>query len=44
VAYVDAEANANAIVLARYIADERARSFDCRGEPLFEGAQGPGPM
>jgi hypothetical protein len=29
VAYVDALANANAIVLARRIADERARTFDC---------------
>ena len=44
VAYIDAEANANAIVLARHIADEKARSFDCRAEPLFQGAQGNGPM
>jgi len=44
VAYIDAEANADAIVLARYIADEKARSFDCRGEPLFQGAQGQGRM
>ena len=29
VAYVDALANPNAIVLARRIADERARTFDC---------------
>jgi hypothetical protein len=44
VAHIDAEANANAIVLARSIADEKARGFDCRGEPLLQGAEGTGRM
>jgi hypothetical protein len=44
IAYIDAQANADAIVLARSIADEKARSFDCRGEPHFHGAHGTGPM
>jgi hypothetical protein len=37
VAYIDALATPEAIVLARRIADERARSFDCRQEPQGEG-------
>jgi hypothetical protein len=44
VAYIDAQANTNAIVLARAIADEKARGFDCRGEPLLQGVHGTGPM
>jgi len=44
VAYVDALANADAIALARQIADGRARTFDCRGEPRAEGATGRSPM
>ena len=37
VAYIDALATPEAIVLARRVADERARSFDCRDEPRREG-------
>ncbi len=37
VAYVDALANKDAIVLAREIADERARSFDCSAMPITAG-------
>ena len=44
VAHIDALANQNAIALARFVADERARSFDCRSEPLTEGATGRSPM
>jgi hypothetical protein len=44
VAYVDALANQNAITLARSIADEKARTFDCRKEPSPEGATGRSPM
>lgn len=44
VGYVDALANANAIVLARRIADERARTFDCRKEPSVEGDRGKSPL
>lgn len=44
VAYVDALATPEAIVLARRIADERARSFDCRDEPKQEGSLGKGPL
>jgi hypothetical protein len=44
VAYVDALANADAIALARSIADERARSFDCRQEPHAAGEGGKSPM
>jgi hypothetical protein len=43
VAYIDALATPEAIVLARRIADERARRFDCREEPRREGATGKGP-
>lgn len=42
--YVDALANANAIVLARRIADERARVFDCQKDPSIEGERGKSPM
>jgi len=44
VAYIDALANTNAIVLARFIADAKARNFDCRHEPIFEGVHGMSPM
>lgn len=44
VAHIDALANQNAITLARFIADDRARTFDCRGEPTVEGAGGRSPM
>jgi hypothetical protein len=44
VAYVDAIATPEAIVLARRIADERARSFDCRKEPSREGVARNGPL
>jgi hypothetical protein len=44
VAYIDALANEDAIVLARRIADEKARTFKC-GEPAsVEGARGRSPM
>jgi len=43
IGYVDALANANANALARTIADERARAFDCANEkPIIVGATGPG--
>jgi hypothetical protein len=44
VAHISAQANDNAIVLARAIADAQARTFDCRREPTAEAAQGAGPM
>jgi hypothetical protein len=44
VAYIDALANDDAIRLARNIADAQARTFDCRREPIAEGAQGRSPM
>ena len=44
VAYIDALATPEAMVLARRIADERARTFDCRQEPRREGAAGTGPI
>jgi hypothetical protein len=44
VAHIDALANQNAITLARFIADETARNFDCRQEPFTEGVQGKSPM
>lgn len=44
VGYVDALANGNAIVLARRIADERARKFDCRNDPGIEGERGKSPL
>jgi hypothetical protein len=44
VAYVDAVANPNAIVLARRIADKEARKFDCTKEPIRAGAAGKSPM
>jgi hypothetical protein len=44
VAHIDALANADAISLARRIADARARTFDCRREPRVEGDTGRSPM
>ena len=43
-AYIDALSNEDAIALARHVADERARTFDCRQEPRAEGATGRSPM
>ena len=43
-AYIDALANADAIALARGIADAKARSFDCREEPQVMGEKGKSPM
>jgi hypothetical protein len=43
VGYVDANANADAVVLARKIADERARKFRCGADkPIVLGTKGPG--
>jgi hypothetical protein len=44
VAYVDALANLDAIVLARKIADKVARSKPCPQEPSVQGARGRSPM
>lgn len=44
VAYVDALANLDAIVLARKIADTTARSRPCPQEPSVQGARGRSPM
>jgi hypothetical protein len=44
VAYVDALANRDAIVVAREIADGRARQFDCSKPPTVEGQRGRSPM
>jgi hypothetical protein len=44
VAYIDALANSDAITLARFVADQRAKSFDCRKDPYTEGATGKSPM
>jgi hypothetical protein len=43
VAYIDALANRDAIVLAREIADREAREFDCKREPSVRGRTGDGP-
>lgn len=40
VAYIDAIANEDAILMARRIADEVAPQFDCKGEPRIEGKPG----
>jgi hypothetical protein len=40
VAYIDAKANADAIMVARRIADEVAPRFDCAKEPTIEGVRG----
>lgn len=44
VAYVDALANVDAMVLARRIADTAARSKPCPQEPSVQGAEGRSPM
>jgi hypothetical protein len=44
VAYIDALANSDAITLARFVADNKAKAFDCRSEPHPEGATGKSPM
>ena len=44
VAYVDALANPSAIALARSVADELARTFDCKAGPSVIGATGKSPM
>jgi hypothetical protein len=43
-AYIDAKANRDAIVLARRIADQRATTFDCKGNATVEGETGASPM
>jgi hypothetical protein len=40
VAYIDALARKDALVLARQVADQRARRFDCRSEPDSSLADG----
>lgn len=44
VAYVDALANADAMVLARKLADTVARTEECPEQPSVQGAQGRSPM
>ncbi len=44
VAYVDAAASKEAIVLARQVADERAAAFNCTNEPEPVGVRGTSPM
>jgi hypothetical protein len=44
VAYIDALANPQPIVLAREVADNEARRFDCRSEPMRVGQSGRSPM
>lgn len=44
VAYIDALAMPEPIILAHKIADETARTFDCSKTPLTAGASGKGPM
>lgn len=44
VAYIDALANREAIVIAREIADRRARVHDCAKPPTVEGLSGRSPM
>ena len=44
VAYVDALANADAIVLARKLADTVARRASCAADPVVRGAAGRSPM
>ena len=44
VAYIDALASAEAISLARRVADEKARRFNCALEPRVEGATGKSPI
>lgn len=44
VAYIDALATPEPMVLAHKIADEAARSFDCRKEPITAGPKGKNPL
>lgn len=44
VAYIDALANPQAIALARAVADDEARTFDCKSEPKRIGKTGRSPM
>ena len=44
VARIDAFANPNAIALARRVADEMARKFDCKRDPQVIGHTGRSPM
>lgn len=44
VAHVDALATPNAIAVARRIADDEARSFDCKRDPKSAGTLGKSPM
>lgn len=44
VALIDAEANADALALARRIADTNASSFDCSKPPTIAGSTGRSPM
>lgn len=44
VALIDADANPEALALARHIADTTARTFDCQKRPSVEGATGKSPM
>jgi hypothetical protein len=44
IAYVDALANTDAIILARKLADDRARADDCSKDPVVEGLTGKSPM
>jgi len=44
VAYIDALATTNAIVVARKIADSRARTFDCKSAVTVDGERGLSPM
>lgn len=44
VAHIDALANPQAIALARKVADEEARKFDCKADPKPVGAVGKSPM
>jgi hypothetical protein len=43
-AYIDADANPDAIERARLAADTTVRRFDCRKEPVVEGAAGKIPL
>jgi hypothetical protein len=44
IAYIDALANPDAIALARRVADNDARTFDCRTKPKEIGLKGRSPM
>ncbi len=44
VAYIDAVANADAMAVARRVADTVAKSFDCTLPPAFHGVTGKSPL